>query len=108
MAFQKGVPRHANAGRKKGSLNKSKILKVSDYLASNDINPVAKLMLLIPQLEPRDQAKIWMDLVSYCQAKPSVYEESEEPTTGEDLLEEFKEVTNEALKLVAGGKGSRE
>ena len=59
-----------NGGRPLGSKTKSKLLRVEDLLSEKGINPVEEMLALIPSLEPRDQIKVWQDLLSYTQAKP--------------------------------------
>jgi hypothetical protein len=70
MPFKKGVVKHPNSGRKVGQVAKTKNLKMKDLLDSKDINPVEKLLELLPDLEKKDQAKIWLDISSYCYTKP--------------------------------------
>lgn len=74
MRFQKGHPKPANSGRKKGVRNKSKIARVQDVLDENKLNPVQALLDLLPHLEPKDQARVWSDLLTYCEAKPKTFE----------------------------------
>lgn len=95
--FQKGKPRPSNAGRKKGSKNKKKVPRISDFLAQEGINPVDEVLRLLPELEPRDQAKLWMDIVSYCQPKPRAIDFDPDDFN----LEEFDAIeTSDLLKLV--------
>lgn len=72
MGFQRGDPRPANAGRKKGSKNKPKPLNVAQILSDLSIDPVKHLLSLIQKgnLRDIDKARIWMELMSYCHAKP--------------------------------------
>lgn len=102
--FIKGQPRHPGAGRQKGSKNKKKIAKVADLLAEKDINPVERILAIIPTLEPQDQVKSWLDLLSYCEAKPKAIEM---PVGGDDEdLEDFEDVSNEdLLKIVRPPSG---
>lgn len=101
MGFQKGMPRPANAGRKKGSKNKKKLLRVAELLAEKDINPVDKVLRLIEHMEPKDAAKAWLELLSYCQTKAREDESGDEMADDDDLLDQFEQVTDEALlKLV--------
>ncbi|MGZ3796475.1 MAG: hypothetical protein ACXVB1_08925 [Pseudobdellovibrionaceae bacterium] len=104
MAFQKGQPRPANAGKKKGSVHNISRKKVSQILAEKNKEPVEEIMRLMPMLEPRDQAKLWLDLLSYCQAKPTVYESDDNTDPNNDLVEKFKHVTDATLISIAGGK----
>lgn len=68
--FYKGMPKPANSGRKKGVPNKTKLIRVADLLAQKAINPVEEIMALMPDMRPEAQAKVWLELLSYCQAKP--------------------------------------
>lgn len=96
--FQKGNP-----GRRPGSKNKKKIVKVADLLAEKEINPVEKILALIPSLDPQDQVKSWLDLLSYCQSKPKAVEE---PQDDDEDLEDFDEVSNaDLIKLVRPPSG---
>lgn len=104
MAFQKGEPRHPNAGRKKGSQNIKKIAKVADLLAERDINPVQEILNILDDPEAKlfdsDRIRAWFDLLSYCQAKPKAIE-VDDGDDDDDLLKMFEDVSDEALlKLV--------
>jgi hypothetical protein len=76
--FKKGMPKPAGSGRKKGTPNKTKLVRVADLFAEQGINPVDKVMELLPDMRPEAQAKVWLELLSYCQAKPK------EELVGED------------------------
>lgn len=109
MQFQKGQPRPPNAGRKKGSLNKKKIPKVADFLAEKDVNPAEEILKILTakegdahyeKMSPNAKIAAWMDLLSYCQAKPLAEIDSGE-ASDQDLLEEFEDVpTAKLLELV--------
>jgi hypothetical protein len=58
------------SGRKKGTPNKKKLLRVDELLAEKNINPVEKALELMPELAPHQQIKVWMELASYCFPKP--------------------------------------
>lgn len=88
--FIKGMPRPANAGRKKGSLNKKKLKKVSEILAENGVHPATELMKLVNQndIDPKEVAGIWKELLTYCEAKPKEIEiipEEPEPDELDEL-----------------------
>ena len=104
MKFQKGVPRHPNAGRKKGSLNKRKIPKVADYLADRGLNPAEEILKLLDdeEMKPRDKIAVWTDLLSYCQGKVAAETMDDNGAEADaELLERFEDVSNETLlKLV--------
>lgn len=100
MAFVKGMPRPAGAGRKKGSLNKKKVLRVEEVLAEKNVNPVEKILELIPKLSPSEQIKSYFDLLKYLQptlkaqeVDPADYSSSEE----EDEENPIEELTNDQL-----------
>ena len=101
MTFQPGQPRPPNAGRKKGSKNKIRIKKVAEVLAENGLNPVLEIVDILNNeahdMKPAERAKLWLDLLSYCQAKPREIE----PEPEDDPSEELQETPTEALlKLV--------
>lgn len=106
MGFQKGQPRPANAGRKKGSKNKRKVARVADILAEKGINPVDEILKLIngkdekgkPLLGPSLKLTAWFDLQSYCQAKPKALDN--EPNDIDP--EEFEDVTTADLLTIVG------
>ncbi len=64
--FEKGQPRPANSGRKKGSINKTttKAKKaVANILEGFDAKAV------FDELEAKEQMKIWLELMEYIQPK---------------------------------------
>ncbi len=64
MTFRPGISGNA-AGRPK------KLLKRPDeVLHEQGISPVAEILKLIPSLRESDQLKAWLELLSYCAAKP--------------------------------------
>ena len=65
MAFEKGKPRPANAGRRKGTKNRKKLIPVEEILATANFNPAEELMKVLPSLEPLDRAKILIQLLDY-------------------------------------------
>lgn len=76
-------------GRKKGTPNKRRVLKVEDSLLKADIeDPVARILDLLPDLRPYEQVRVWLDLISYIQPKPR--DEAEEgqamPTLDESAV----------------------
>lgn len=70
--FEKGMPRPPGAGRKKGSKNKPKPKGVYEILYDLNIDPVHHLLGLIKtgKMQDKDKARVWMELMSYCYAKP--------------------------------------
>lgn len=65
-------------GRPKGSLNKRTIflesLKIEDILIKHNVRPIEDLLKILPLLEPKDQAKIYLEMQSFIQAKPRSFE----------------------------------
>lgn len=106
MRFQKGQPRSPNAGRKKGSKNKKKLLKVSDVLAEADLQPVQEIIDLLSNgdLKDRDRLDAWFNLLSYCQAKPK--EAAEDQMDDEGFLESLDGVSNESLLKIVKPDGA--
>lgn len=101
MAYHKGRGKSPGSGRKRGTPNKNKLLRVADVLSEAGKSPVEELLLLIPKLQPHYQAKVWLELLSYCQAKPKEVEVSTSPTP--------TELSDEAvhyLMNIAEGKAS--
>ncbi len=76
--FKVGEPRPVNAGRKKGSLNRRTLAKAAlnleQVLIEAKFNPSQKILDLMPLLEPRDQVKACLELLSFIQAKPKAIE----------------------------------
>jgi hypothetical protein len=93
------MPRPPNSGRKKGSKNIRKVAKVSDILAERGLNPAEEILRILEQedLKPSEQIDAWLDLLSYCQAKPKEVEEDFDDGPDEDLEDTPKE---QLLKLV--------
>ena len=97
MAFQKGMPRHPNAGCKKGVKNKNKVVKVADYLSEKGINPIQEILDQIELLDDGfTKLRAWFDVLSYYQGKPRDVVE-DDSSSDDDLLEDFKDITSEQL-----------
>lgn len=63
---------------------KRKLERVQDVLAEAGKHPVRELLALMPELRPREQAEIWVQLLSYIEAKPK-----EAPREADGLLGEM-------------------
>jgi len=73
MGFEKGQPRPPGSGRKKGSKNIPKPKGVLEILNEKEIDPLVHLLQYCDvksPLQPKDKARIWMEILSYCYAKP--------------------------------------
>lgn len=104
--YQKGNVKIA--GRVKGTPNKKKKLKVSALLAALDKNPAQEIIDLIPELEVKDQVKAWENLLAYCQAKPTTYEDDDESDESRDPLEKESSETLATILSIAKEKQMRE
>lgn len=62
MPFEKG--RSKTGGKKKGQLS-PKTLLLQEMFERHTYNPVDSLLRLIPELEPRDAAKVHLELIQY-------------------------------------------
>lgn len=74
MPFQKGQPKPANSGRKKGT--KNRLRRVADALQAEGLEPVLEVIKLLRfgDMKDKDRGDLWMQLVSYCQARPKDFE----------------------------------
>lgn len=75
MAFEKGMPKPPGSGVKKGQKQKPRIKKetVRELLDKLDINPLHQLLKYTSKeskLSDKEKARIWMEIASYCYAKP--------------------------------------
>jgi hypothetical protein len=55
-------------GRPKGAKNITSLARVADMLASKSRHPVEELLHLLPELEPKDRATVWMALLRFIEA----------------------------------------
>jgi hypothetical protein len=109
MRFQKGMPRPANAGRKKGSLNKKKFKKVAEVLAEHDICLVADILDLIinGDLKDKDRLDAKIQLLAYCQAKTK--EDADSGVGSDDeLLEKYGDMSDEDILRIVPPKSGCE
>lgn len=44
--------------------------RVDEMCYADGRHPYTELMALLPDLKPREQAEIWLQILTYCQAKP--------------------------------------
>ncbi len=57
-----------------------KLLKrIDEMFFADGIHPYTELMKLMPDLKAKEQAEVWLELLTYCQAKPKVVEEELDP-----------------------------
>lgn len=108
--FKPGTPKPANSGRKRGTGNKSRIPRIEETLAKQNIDPAQEILNILQEtkvtdsgetvlaLSPSQRVSAWLELLSYCQAKPKAFEE---PPADDFDPEDFKEVdTASLLELV--------
>lgn len=68
MPFKKGEKRPANAGKKKGSVNKSSLL-VREVLDNHGINIVEQILVRLPQINKDKQVQALCALLPYVYPK---------------------------------------
>lgn len=96
MTFRKGDKKMPGSGRRRGVPNKRKVLCVAEVLERNRKDPIVEVLLLLPQLEPKEQVKVWLDLQQYIEAKPKdafvESEDAEENPAAEMSSDELKKI----------------
>lgn len=86
MTFKRGISGNP-AGRPR------KLMKRPDeILAEQSLSPIHEILKLLPDLRPNEKLKVWLELLSYCHAKPR------EIPVGADGLEAMS--TTEILTLI--------
>ena len=83
MGFKKGDPKPAGSGRKKGqvSTGSATVKKVREIFAERGDSPATMLIDLMAELEPRDKAKVLLELLRYCEPPAPVPQGEAEPKT---------------------------
>lgn len=83
--------------------------RVDEILSKAGLHPVTELLKLLDELKPRDKAEIWLQLLSYVQAKPKELVLSDEETArmalenlSDDELVKMAEKFLPALRKRAG------
>jgi len=61
-------------GRTKGTPNKRQGFSVASLLTEKNIDPIQKILELLPGLEGKDQLRAWLELLQYCDAKRKAIE----------------------------------
>jgi len=100
--FQPGMPRPANAGRKKGSKNKRTLLKAEQLLLEKNIHPIELLIKLLPSLTPSEQARTLLELMKFVQPQLRHFESSFPSSNQSNPLKDSDEDTGALLKVVDG------
>lgn len=72
MPFEKGMPRPPGAGRKKGTPNKSTVLRIDEALLAEGIEPVSEILKILQSgsLKPVAEVRIWLKLMAFIYPKP--------------------------------------
>ena len=107
--FTKGISKPANSGIKKGQKQTRTVVKkqVYELLSTTGKHPVTEIMKLIPNLAPKEQVRVWLELLPYVSPKLSAQtvdivdnRETEgqdvidvTPLTDEELINQAKEGT---------------
>ncbi|MGZ3805640.1 MAG: hypothetical protein ACXVB4_15595 [Pseudobdellovibrionaceae bacterium] len=63
--FQKGQPKPASSGRKKGVANK-KTLLAREILNGLGVEPIQELLALMPSLPKAKRVEVWLSILPYC------------------------------------------
>lgn len=71
--FVKGTPKPKNSGIRKGQKQARTLVKqqVYDLIAATGKHPVTELMKLMPELAPKEQSRVWLELLQYVSPKLS-------------------------------------
>jgi hypothetical protein len=74
-----------------GGRPKKLLKRVDEMCHADGKHPYTELMRLLPELKEREQAEIWLQLLSYCQARPK-------QLTLDDDDDEIKNLKNLSMK----------
>lgn len=74
------------SGRAKKLIN-----RVDEVLFKHGKHPIEELLKLIPELKPREQAQVWLDILPYVQAKPKDYDDEKA------IIEDLKKLSTSEL-----------
>lgn len=96
MAFVKGQPRPANAGRKPGSKNKAIPLSVLEKLELHNYDALKKLLDAIDEIKkPENKCEYLLRLMEYMYSKKRPVEDVTEANSG--LSREQQKAADQAL-----------
>ncbi len=102
--FAKGVPKPAGSGIKKGQKQTRTLVKkqVYDLLLEANKHPVTELMNLLPELNPKDRARVWLELLQYVSPKLSAQavtiDDQRDPQSEEDVIDVTPLSNDELIK----------
>lgn len=100
MPFIKGMKKHPQSGKKKGSTHATTFRKTIEVITASNLNPTEEILKLIPQLDLKDQMKAWIELVRYSQPKPVVEDKESDDDPFATIAEKIKDVSSEELVLI--------
>lgn len=106
MPFKKGQPKPAGSGRKPGVRNHGVVPKIEQVLIDKRINPLLEILSLLPELEDRDQAEIWIKLLPYIYPKKK---EAEKPPSDDafDVTPAIQDIDNDSLLAALDGNKTK-
>lgn len=91
-------------GRQKGTPNKRTAFSVKARLEEMGFDLIGEIMKTIALIDvPRDQAKCYLQLLEYCDAKRKAVEMSGSLNTTTMTNEELLEASREAVKVLEAG-----
>ena len=67
--------------------------RIDEVLKAKSLEPLDELLKLLPDLEPRDKMKVWLEIIAYIHPKAK-------PVTEEEEDELDKLPTSELLKMI--------
>lgn len=102
MAHPRGTPKPPTSGRKKGTPNKV-TQSIQQFFDDNGIFIPEKIIELMPELEPRDRMKAWLEVAQYVYPKRKAIEvtgKDGEPVKITQIKPELAILTDEELKAL--------
>jgi len=106
MAFQPGHKKFG--GRRKGTPN-SKTTNLNELLDKHNCSLPLRILELIPKLEPKDQAKIYLDLMAYVYPKRKAVESNLSlglPESSKEQQTQIEELSNRLERITGISPGS--
>jgi hypothetical protein len=71
--------------------------RIDEILKSKNLEPLHELLQVLPNLKPRDQAQVWLEILSYCHAKPKPTVEVESDPLKDVPTDELVRMVKEKL-----------
>lgn len=99
MPFKPGQSKPAGSGRAKGTKNKKKVVKITDFIAEREINLPDRILSTIDSIQdPAVKAKLLIEYYKFIDAPlkdKSLTDESEQTAT--ETQDEAQELSDEQL-----------